>query len=258
MSETGVRGIDLFKIAGESISGWIPSFKTGDIRPTRQPFCSQMEEQLLLYLEYHPQVSWYGRGDMSATFASTYKITTPLPTPYTINYLFEDKAHVYLPDAIGQLLDGRLFIAEAGLEREKRRERNRAKAEAARKVAEQQGGVYWIGTETSLSKTRHANLVFLHARRQTFPAWSELSEALQVVWPPGEAACVQEVVERLGERWSLAEREAAVWKRCADAAARGHLLVDLTSVALTRLTPLIYLAADSPPILPDPLPSELE
>ena len=48
MSEMGVRGIDLFKIAGESISGWIPSFKTGDIRPTRQPFCSQMEEQLLM------------------------------------------------------------------------------------------------------------------------------------------------------------------------------------------------------------------
>ena len=249
MSETGVRGIDLFKIAGESISGWIPSFKTGDIRPTRQPFCSQMEEQLLLYLEYHPQVSWYGRGDISVTFASTYKITTPLPTPYSIDYLFEGKAHVYLPDAIGQLLDGRLLLAEAGLERDKRRERNRAKAEAARKVAEQQGGVYWIGTETSLSRTRHANLVFLHARRQTFPAWSELAEALQVVWPPGEVAGVQEVVERLGERWSQAEREAAVWKRCADAAARGHLLVDLTSVALTRLTPLICLAADSPPLL---------
>ena len=54
MSEIGVRGIDLFKIAGESISGWIPCWKTGDIRPIRQPFCSQMEEQLLLHLEYHP------------------------------------------------------------------------------------------------------------------------------------------------------------------------------------------------------------
>src|SRR5690348_9852035 len=49
MAEFGVRGIDLFKIAGESISGWIPSWKTGAPRPTRQPFCSQMEEQLLLY-----------------------------------------------------------------------------------------------------------------------------------------------------------------------------------------------------------------
>ncbi len=257
MSEIGVRGIDLFKIAGESISGWIPSWKTGEVRPTRQPFCSQMEEQLLLYLEYHPQVAWYGRGDISSTFASTYKITTPLPTPYTIDYLFEGKAHVYLPDAIGQLLDGSLLIAEAGLEQDKRGARNRAKAEAARQVAEQQAGVYWIATETTLSRTRHANLVFLHARRQAFPTWPQLEEALQVIWPWGEAACVQELVERLGERWPQAEREAAVWKRCAESAARGHLLVDLASVSLTRLIPLICLSPDAPPILPDPLPSEL-
>ena len=257
MAEIGVRGIDLFKIAGESISGWIPSWKTGETRPTRQPFCSQMEEQLLLYLEYHPQVAWYGRGDISATFAATYKITTPLPTPFTITYLFEGNAHVYLPDAIGQLLDGRLLIAEAGLEQDKRQERHRAKAEAARNVAAQQGGVYWIGTEATLSRTRHANLVFLHARRQTFPTWPQLEEALQVIWPWGEAACVQELVERLGERWPKAEREAAVWKRCADAAARGHLLVDLTAISLTRLTPLLCLSPDAPPLLPDPLPSEL-
>jgi transposase-like protein len=257
MSEGGVRGIDLFKIAGESISGWVPSWKTGEMRPTRQPFCSQMEEQLLLYLEYHPQVSWYGRGDISTTFASTYKIASPLPIPFTINYLFEGEAHVYLPDAIGQLLDGRLLIAEAGLEQDKRRERNRAKAEAARNVAQQQGGVYWIGTEATLSRTRHANLVFLPARRQSFPAWQELKEALQVVWPLGEAACVQEVVERLGERWSPTEREAAVWKVVADSAAQGHLLVDLSSASLTRLTPLICLTSDAPPILPDPLSSEL-
>src|SRR2546421_11953624 len=216
-----------------------------------------MEEQLLLYLEYHPQVAWYGRGEISPTFASTYKIATPLPTPFAIPYLFEGKTHSYLPDAIGQLLDGRLLIAEAGLEQDKRRERNRAKAEAARKVAEQQAGVYWIGTEATLSRTCHANLVFLHARRQAFPAWSQLEEALQVIWPAGEVACVQELVERLGERWPQAEKEAAIWKRCADAAARGHLLVDLASVSLTRLTPLICLSPDALPILPDPLPSEL-
>src|SRR6266568_995824 len=33
MSEIGVRGIDLFKIAGESISGWIPSWKLGGQKP---------------------------------------------------------------------------------------------------------------------------------------------------------------------------------------------------------------------------------
>jgi transposase len=35
-------------------------------------------------------------------------------------------------------------------------------------------------------------------------------------------------------------------------------LVDLANAQLTRLTPLICLAPDSPPILPDPLPSHLE
>src|SRR5437667_8951844 len=69
---------------------------------------------------------------------------------------------------------------------------------------------------------------------------------------------ILEGLERLGERWSSAEKEAAAWKRCADAAACGHLLVDLTNIQLTRFTPLICLPPDSPPILPDPLPSHLE
>src|SRR6266567_941441 len=258
MSENGIRGVDLFKIAGESISGWIPSWKSGGQKPARQPFCSLMEERLLMYLEYHPQVVWYGRGDISPAFASTYNITAPLTTPFAVNYLFDGNAHVYLPDAIGQLQDGSLFIAEAGMEQEKRRERNQAKAEAARKVASAQGGAYWLGTEITLLPKRHANLVFLHARRQPFPSFPELAEALQVVWPWSEAATISEIVERLGERWSPAEKEAAAWKKCADAAACGHLLVDLTNIQLTRFTPLICLPPDSPPILPDPLPSHLE
>ena len=68
------------------------------------------------------------------------------------------------------------------MQEDKRKERNRAKAEAARKVAHQQAGVFWIGTEATLSGPRHANLVFLHARRPPFPAWPALSEALQVIW----------------------------------------------------------------------------
>jgi transposase len=258
MSQSGIRGIDLFKIAGESISGWIPSWKLGGQKPTRQPFCSLMEERLLMFLEYHPQVVWYGRGDISSTFASTYNIPLRLTTPYAINYLFDGNAHTYLPDAIGQLTDGSLFIAEAGMEREKQKARNQAKAEAARKVVAAQGGIYWIGTQATLLPKRHANLVFLHARRPPFPSFPELAEALQVVWPWGEAATIPEIVERLGERWSPAEKEAAAWKRCADAAACGRLLVDLANVQLTRFTALICLPPDSPPILPDPLPSHLE
>jgi hypothetical protein len=55
MTAPEVQGIDLFKIADRSISGWVPSLKTGDV--IRQPSCSQLEERLLLWLEYHPLVA---------------------------------------------------------------------------------------------------------------------------------------------------------------------------------------------------------
>ena len=35
MVAPAVKGIDLFKIAGRSISGWVPSLKTGTV--VRQP-----------------------------------------------------------------------------------------------------------------------------------------------------------------------------------------------------------------------------
>src|SRR5438045_8086840 len=55
MTTSGVPSIGLFKIAGRSISGWIPRLKTGKPRQVRQPFSSQLEERLLMYLEYHLQ-----------------------------------------------------------------------------------------------------------------------------------------------------------------------------------------------------------
>lgn len=45
----GTPGLDIFKIAGRSISGFLPSFKTGDHRQIRQPFTTQLEERLALY-----------------------------------------------------------------------------------------------------------------------------------------------------------------------------------------------------------------
>jgi hypothetical protein len=37
---TGTPGLDIFKIAGQSISGYIPSFKTGSKREIRFPYTS--------------------------------------------------------------------------------------------------------------------------------------------------------------------------------------------------------------------------
>ena len=254
----GTPGLDVFKIAGRSISGFVHSFKTGDPRRVRQPFTSHLEERLSMFLEYHPHVHFYQRGDASPACANTYGLVTELGTPYRINYVFEGKPHEYLPDYVGTLCDGGLLIAEAGRESEKSKGKALVKAEAARRLALLKGGVYWLGTDTHLSERRHQNWLYLHARRHPFPTYQEIAEALLAHWAWREMHSVHEVVQRFGSHWSEAEVEAAVWKLVGDAAAAGRLLLDLTEVELSRGTLLAMLEPESPPILPDPLPSSLE
>src|SRR6266480_1576467 len=186
MVTPAVEGIDLFKIAGRSISGWMPSLKTGTA--VRQPFCSQLEERLLLWLEYHPQVKSYARGDIGPEFASTYRLPTPQHAPFAIGYTFENQPHHYLPDVVGTLTNGKPFIAEAGMEDDKRGDRNLAKAEAARRLARFQRGVFWIGTERTLTKRRHYNLV---ARRM--PGARRFPPSLTLPLPCKRSG--------LGEKW---------------------------------------------------------
>ena len=116
MVAPAVEGIDLFKVAGRSISGWVPSFKMGATSPVKQPFCRQLEERLLLWLDYHPQVVNYARGDIGPQFAATYRPPIPEHAPFAIGYTFENKPHEYLPDVVGMLTNGKPFIAEAGME----------------------------------------------------------------------------------------------------------------------------------------------
>src|SRR6266571_3314248 len=255
MVAPAVEGIDLFKIAGRSISGWIPSLKMDTA--VRQPFCSQLEERLLLWLEYHPLVKSYTRGDIGPQFAATYRLPIPKHAPFAIGYTFEGKPHHYLPDAVGTLTNGKPFIAEAGMEDDKRGDRNLAKAEAARRLARFQQGTFWIGTERTLTKRRHYNLVFLHARRKTFPAFADIAEAVQEVWPWGEMATVSEVASRLSHQFPAELVEAAIWKVVADSAAQGHLLLDLEQYTLSRTLPVALLPPDAPVLVPSPLPDTL-
>ncbi len=130
-SRPGTPGLDVFKIAGRSISGFLHSFKTGDLRQPRQPFTTHLEEQFAIYLEYHPHVRSYQRGDASLACAHAYSLTTPLGTSYRISYVFDDQPHDYLPDVVGTLCDGGLLIAEAGRASEKRQGQSLAKRASA-------------------------------------------------------------------------------------------------------------------------------
>src|SRR6266480_6640763 len=257
MVAPAVEGIDLFKIAGRSISGWVPSFKMGATAPVKQPFCSQLEERLLLWLEYHPHVVSYTRGDIGSQFAAAYRLPIPKHAPFAIGYTFEGKPHDYLPDVVGMLTNGKMFIAEAGMEDDKRGDRNLAKAEAARRLARFQQGIFWIGSERTLTRAHHYNLVYLHARRKPFPAFAEIVLAVQEIWPWGEVASVEEVESRLVGRWPANLVEATIWKLVGESLASGHLLVDLEQHTLDRTLPLALLPPDAAALATPPLPDTL-
>ena len=257
-SRPGAPGLDIFKIAGQSISGFLPSWKTGDRSLIRQPYMSLLEARLALYLEYHPHVRFYQRGDVSEAFARARHLMTPLGAPYRIGYVYDGKPHDYLPDFVGTLVDGSLLIAEAGREDEKSQGQALAKAEAACRLAQLKGGVYWLGTDKNLSELRHNNLLYLHARRRPFQTYEEIATVILASWPYGDARSMSEFVHLFGRRWSEVEVEATVWKLVGDAMAEGRFLIDLAEATLSLSTPLALLEPGSLPILPDPLPSSLE
>jgi hypothetical protein len=60
-----------------------------------------MEERLLLYLQYHPQVACYARGDIGAQFATTYQLPTRQSAQFAIGSIFDGNPHDYLPDGVG-------------------------------------------------------------------------------------------------------------------------------------------------------------
>ena len=255
MVAPAVEGINLFKVAGRSISGWVPSFKMAATSPVKQPFCSQLEERLLLWLDYHPQVASYARGDIGPQFAATYRLPIPEHVPFAIGYTFENKPYEDMPDVVGMLTNGKPFIAEAGMEDDKRSDRNLAKAETARRLVHIQEGTFWIGTEHTLTCASH---YILHAKRKVFPAYVEMVMAVQESWPWGEVASVEEIEDRLAWRWPAHLIEAATWKLVGDGLAAGHLLVDLKQHTLDRKLLLALLLPDASPRIPDPLPEILE
>lgn len=167
-SDDATDGLDPFKIAGVSISGWVPSTKAPPGSVPRHPHTTRQEERLAIWLEFYGRVKWFQRGDVSPRFVQLQRMVTPLKTPYAIQYEYEGVLHDYWPDYIGPLVMGGLFIAEAGLTDDKSRARAQAKARAARRLAHMMGRYYWIGTEDTIVDQHYWNFLMLLGRRDIF------------------------------------------------------------------------------------------
>jgi hypothetical protein len=213
-----------------------------------------------MYLEYCPLVQLYQRGDLSQTCARREEVATPLGTPYPISYVWEKTVQIYLPDYVGKLTDGRLFIAEAGIAALQRTPEKRAATDAARQFAKAQHGVFWIATEDqlgSLGSVWYQNMTRLHGRRSAFPAYAKIRNAALALWPWGTMFSIPEVVKKLGPDFSDIEVEVALWKMIGDAAASGHLDLNLAEVPLKLTTSYVLLDPTLKPRLPKALPAAL-
>src|SRR5258708_35380528 len=97
MGSPATEGIDLFKIANRSISGRVPSFKLSSAAaPVKLPFCSPLEERLLLWLEYHPLVVRHARGGICPQIAPTHATAIPQPAPFSIGDAIAGHTRAYL------------------------------------------------------------------------------------------------------------------------------------------------------------------
>ncbi len=97
----------------------------------------------------------------------------------------------------------------------------------------------------------------MHARRKTFPAFADVAAAVAEIWPWGEVASVEEVASRLSHQFPANLVEAAIWKVVGEAAAQGHLLLDLEQFTLSRTLPLALLHPSASVLVPSPLPDTL-
>ncbi len=88
MTETGDPGLDIFTMAGETISGWQPIEKTGDGPKSRKaiPYATTVERDAINHLRFHPGFAYAQRGDIKVSFAKKHGLRHRLPVPYVIPY----------------------------------------------------------------------------------------------------------------------------------------------------------------------------
>jgi hypothetical protein len=100
------------KLRAAPFQGECPASKRARLPPVRQPFCSQLEERLLLWLEYNPLVKSYARA--------TSVLTLPR---HTLHNAVVSQAQVAVQEQVGpqdalasnvQCMDNKFDLAMVG------------------------------------------------------------------------------------------------------------------------------------------------
>lgn len=253
-------GLDIFRMAGKSISGWLPFTKTGTGPGSRLalPYAAETERDALLYLANHPGVAYVQRGDIKPSFAAAHRLGCRLEVPFVIPYEFGGKTHDYYIDWVGVTVEAELFGVEASIEEFKNDPQSRTKMAAADAFFRKQGGWYglFLPGET-ISDVRVSNLLRLNAHRADFAGYDELVSHIEPSLLETDPVSIRDLLARLGGEHGARLVEATVWRRIALAVVAGRLAVDLDHVLLDLDTPLSLLPPHVPALMPPRLPPGL-
>jgi hypothetical protein len=257
---SGEPGLDIFAMAGKSISGWLPFTKTGAGPGSRLalPYATLTERDAALYLAFHPLVAYVQRADIKPSFAAAHRLGCRLPLPFVIPYEFDGRPHKYFIDWVGLTTGGTLFGVEASIEEFKRDAQSQTKMAAAERFFRAADG--WFGLflpAEAVSDLRIANLRRLNAHRPPFAGYDEVAPEVEALLLGLEPVSIREIAARLRDRHGERVVREATWRRIAIAAADGRLVADLDTILLDLDTPLALLAPGLPKILPPELPTSL-
>jgi hypothetical protein len=250
------QGLDIFKMAGKSISGWLPYSKTAVGQGFRKalPYATLQERDALLYQAFHPLVGYTQRGDIGPSFATAHRLELKLRAPYTIPYRFDGADHDYYIDWVGLLTTGAPYGLEASIEDFKSDPQSEAKLAAATMHFKRLGGWFGLFLPTVISDLHLFNLRRLNAYLLPFAGYDEVATEVELRLLQVEPVSIRQLVAALGSRFGERLVAESAWRRIAIAAMEGRLVVDLDAVLLDLDTPLQLLPPSMAPATPHRLP----
>jgi Mu transposase, C-terminal len=205
----------------------------------------------------HPRIATIGRGDMSDAAARNRGATGPFGHRAPIRYVWEGKAHWYLPDYVAATADGRPIVIEAGIGAKKGEPRELAKLEAARAWAASQNGELWVIAAELVPGRWVRGALALYLARLDYRGPAAILGRIRGIWAR-ESASIEALVERLADAADAETVRAAALKVAGDLLAEGRLELDLTTTVLTFATRLRARDALRPPLEPPGIIRDLE
>lgn len=192
---------------------------------------------MILDLEYTPGVEWHASGEVTDELASRWKIDKPRPDMSPTIEWGNGLSGVF--DRLGRFTDKRPLYVQVGVDARKAGAEWDKRIDAERRRAELEGGEYWFGGESTRSRIRFQNLLWLR-RWHLAPTDTNAELEARVLdrWQTLGDASLREILDPLGGKFAKQQLLASGWRTVALVQASRGLRLDLNDFILSLDEPL--------------------